>query len=210
MARSIRFSHRRSGGSSPSSPSGIISRTARRRSFSGSVGSITTSIILDIFWPSDDPDPSYLQLLWFCSFAGLFVLWLMWVADPDGILRRTKSILPLDLDGEKIVAVVLLIGFLVCTVIAHRLFERFEQRYFRTVALSYAGLTLVHGLLPSGHVLHSPATLIAISAIGFFGTDLPRVIMSLLSGVRRHTGVFGQARFEDKRSEAEKAGLKKN
>jgi hypothetical protein len=134
----------------------------------------------------------------------LIAVCLMWLpVEPD--MPRLMGVLPWRFEGSPTLGVILLAAVAVWTVVVHRMFSGFEQRYWRTLGVLCLGLVGI-GLLPGGMTqgLRGFVFFILVAA-GLFGPDLP-YLLDRMRGWRR-SDVFGRARFEDDRSAAEKAGL---
>ena len=164
-------------------------------------GTVMTCLIVETVWRVDEPDPTPAQVTMVGAFIGLLVVALMWTPLPvDQDFPRLMSVMPWRFHGDKVIGTALAAAFVVLTVLASRLFDGFERRYWLAIGFNNAGLVVldtylfgqIHPMWPIGLLL---------TLMGFFGPDVPWLVR------RRPRDVFGSARFEDDHQAARKAGL---
>jgi hypothetical protein len=164
-------------------------------------GTVTTGLILETVWRVDEPDPTPAQIVLVGAMMGLTALALMWTPLPaDQDFPRLMSVLPWRFNGDKAFGALLAAAFTVWTVLAGRVFEGFERRYWLGIGANATGIAVLDTFF-FGHINPVWPIGLLLTVMGFFGPDLQWLVW------RRPRDVFGSARFEDDKRAARKAGL---
>ena len=170
---------------------------------------MTLHVLADIVWPEEEPPTTRAQVQVWLFYMALLVMFFMWAPELAD-MKRIKAVLMLDLTGYPWLGWPLMLGFLVAAVLVHRHLVEFERVYMRGWCLVYAGMTAIDGVLPTKAVdaISTGIAIVILALCGFWGPEVQRALVDLFKVRGRPRGTYGQARFEDDRGGAEKAGLK--
>lgn len=165
--------------------------------------------LADLVWPEEEPPTTWVEMKVHLLLIALLVIFIMW-SPAFADLKRIKAVLLVDLTGYRWLGWPLMLAFLAAAVLVHLHLVKFERVYMRGWCLVYAGFSAIDGVLPASALngISMAVAILILALCGYWGPDLQQAIVNLFTRRDRPRDTFGQARFEDDRGGAEKAGLK--
>ena len=165
--------------------------------------------LADLVWPEEEPPTTWAEVKVHLLLIAMFVIFFMW-SPAFADMKRIKAVLLVDLTGYRWLGWPLMLAFLTAAALVHLCLVKFERVYMRGWCLVYAGFSAIHGVLPASATdgISVAVAILILALCGFWGPEAQRALVDLLKGRGQPRGTFGQARFEDDRDGAERAGLK--